>query len=408
MKKSILILIIIILSAICFIIGLDLTGILSLNTIIKKEDTPLMEQVDEYVNQLVNKNIIKAKMPDEYTLYKSRARRIKEYRVWKYENGYLMSALYQTGKYNNIVHAYYENNLMETGEINDLTMPNRFVPLEVDLIQPAVLLFDLGDNPKYKNGIEFIHYMLSIQPTLKNCGDNYTHKVYNSQWKKYTFSLDGLYMALPFYLKYTHDYKGVFKRMDWVAKNLKLENNLYSHGTNCKINNKIVWLRAAGWYAMAQVDLIEQFPDSKEKNIMKKQLIDFLDALLKYQDENTGMWHNVIYPETESKCNRLETSGSLMLSYTLLKAYNLGIVKDEKYKEAGLKAFNGTVSENLKKNIIGQYYLKDILYSSKVEDTPEKYCVCKNYVKDDAKGAASLILAAQQVKLLSDDLNSSH
>ena len=46
-----------------------------------------------------------------------------------------------------------------------------------------------------------------------------------------------------------------------------------------------------GWYGMALVDVLENFPDN---NPHKKQLIDILNryatAIVKVQDEKAGLW----------------------------------------------------------------------------------------------------------------------
>ena len=85
-----------------------------------------------------------------------------------------------------------------------------------------------------------------------------------------------------------------------------------------------------------------------------------------------------------------------MLSYAFLKAYKKGYITEEKYYNAGLKAFNGTVISKLTNN------LKDIYLSSSVSDDSRDYLYCRKYVKDEAKGIAPLILI---YSLLREDFN---
>jgi unsaturated rhamnogalacturonyl hydrolase len=110
------------------------------------------------------------------------------------------------------------------------------------------------------------------------------------------------------------------------------------------------------------------------------------------------MWKNVIYPNKKLKCNYYETSGTAMMSYALLKAYNQKILTDEKYLNAGLKAFNGVVESKLKEKWNSKFILKDIYFATNVKKDPQYYCNCRLYVQNDTKGIASLILASTEVK----------
>ena len=335
-----------------------------------------LEKVELYTSQIVSKNNMNSeKYPNK----------------WKYYNGVLMYALLQTGQYDKFVNLFYDEAINDDYSIGEL-----------DSIAPARTLFYL-DSKKYKEKLDFVYQELLKQETLSDCANNYKHKMNNPRWEKYPLSLDGLYMALPFVMEYSkmynlHEEKAIFERLNFISNNLKLKNNLYTHGISSdgKTTNGIVWLRACGWYAMAQVDIIELMPESKEKEILKKQLILFFDAMLKYQ--HSGMWKNVIFPKNNLKCNKYETSGSLMLSYAMMKSYTLGFVKNPKYAIEGVKIFNKVVSKNLKKDKNGIYNLKDIYKSSSVYDVLEEYCVCEKYIENDAKGIAPLILSSLYVR----------
>ena len=99
---------------------------------------------------------------------------------WTYYNGFLMYALLQTGKYNDFVNNFYNNNIDENGHINKSINPyNKYRHQELDSIDPAVTLFYLPQNPKYDAAIKNIYTNLSKQPILEQCGKNYKHKVYN-------------------------------------------------------------------------------------------------------------------------------------------------------------------------------------------------------------------------------------
>ena len=114
--------------------------------------------------------------------------------------------------------------------------------------------------------------------------------------------------------------------------------------------------------------------------------------MLKYRDEKSKMWTNIVNPKNKKlKDNRLETSGSAMMAYSMLKACNNGYV-EEKYCRYGEETFNGIVNKKLWNN-----KLKDIYLSSSVKMLEDEYSV-NPFVENDAKGIAPLILTALEVK----------
>lgn len=343
---------------------------------------------------------------------------------WSYCDGLMMKALLRMG-YKNFVDEFYNDNINDDGSVNNTrNFRNIYVKGTVDDVAPAYTLFDIlksNNSDKYKNNLDKVYGELSKQPVLDMVGGNYYHKINNRAWINYPFALDGLYMALPFELRYKKmmfsddmesHYSLIFNRLDWVSKHLKNKNGLYNHGckSDGKTMNGVVWSRGVGWYAMAQVAIIELFPEGSQKEILKTQLKDFFDGMISYQDSNTGMWKNVIYPEDNiSGCNKFETSGTSMMAYALMKAYINNFVTDDKYAYAGLKAFNGVTDNKLESEGFFNYSLNDIYKMAIVNDYPLMYNNCSYYVKDDPKGSAPFILASSYVsetvsKLLKSEL----
>ena len=142
------------------------------------------------------------------------------------------------------------------------------------------------------------------------------------------------------------------------------------------------WSRAMGWYAMALIDTYEQMTIaeerskqslSEEKDSIKKIFTELMDSILEYQyeigsDGNptgksgvcTGLWYQVVdnpQDENNKSQNYIETSGSAAYAVSLMKGFNLGVLTDEKYYNAGLNAFNAITDYkfNIKKNTDGKY-----------------------------------------------------
>ncbi len=205
--------------------------------------------------------------------------------------------------------------------------------------------------------------ILNADYTEEVIGGNYWHKWYNSEAPKYKVWLDGIYMAQPFLAKHAwkvHDkeqLEKIYKRFRWVADNMVAENGLYYHAANNKDDYcAFFWLRAIGWYAMAQVDVME-YMCGDHLDEMKKDLKKFIDNMLRFQDES-GMWRNIV-DRPLSEMNRTETSGTAMIIYCILKAIRMGWIVDQKgiYIYAALKAFCCMTEQKLKDNKLKDIYL---------------------------------------------------
>ena len=109
------------------------------------------------------------------------------------------------------------------------------------------------------------------------------------------------------------------------------------------------WGRAQGWYTMALIEVLDALPESYSR---RSEVIDLLrkdfDAILKWQDKQTGTWYQVMdSPGREG--NYLESTCSAMFTYALLKAYRKGYV-GAKYRDAGIRAYKGIINNFIRVN----------------------------------------------------------
>ncbi|MCC8097070.1 MAG: glycoside hydrolase family 88 protein, partial [Eubacterium sp.] len=191
------------------------------------------------------------------------------------------------------------------------------------------------------------------------------------------------------------------------------------------------WLRGTGWYAMALVDDIELLKEGEEKfgldltseiYSLTTYYTELMDVLIEYRDSETGLWYQVI-DKPEGDYNYTETSGSAAIAYALMKGANSGIVPSS-YYDIGYDVFLSLCDEKLlyTDDSESDVTLKDICgvaglagpssgktsssatrgYAYKTRDGSYKYYVSEATVTDDAKGAAPLIMAYNQV-LLNED-----
>lgn len=269
-------------------------------------------------------------------------------------------------------------------------------------------LYDLTGREKYRKAIETVRHQLDIQPRIK--AGNFWHKaVYPNQvW------LDGLYMAQPFYMQYETKYNKMemcedsFHQFQNVEKCMKdPKTGLYYHGydesrkmywadpvTGCSKN---FWLRSLGWFMAALVDTASVMDENLyyEYRYLQKMLKDVAEAILPYQDESGMFWQVVNYPH--EKGNYLETSGTALIAYALLKGERLGYLP-ERFAKAGEKAFEGICNTYLSENEDGTLKLGGIclvagLGGKHKRDGSREYYYSEPVVENEAKGVAPFILA---------------
>ena len=154
---------------------------------------------------------------------------------------------------------------------------------------------------------------------------------------------------------------------------------------------------------MAIADTWEIMPESMsaERNELKDMFCELIDAMLPYQDEESGMWYQVINLGG-IKPNYLETSGSAIFAYAIMKGVRLGLL-DEKYFAYGEKAFYG-ICENFLNEKDGVLQLDNIclvagLGNIDMREGTFEYYMREPIVKNDAKGVAPLILAYTEILL---------
>ncbi|MBR2283807.1 MAG: glycoside hydrolase family 88 protein [Ruminococcus sp.] len=355
---------------------------------------------------------------------------------WTYYNGIMMDAYLMlddclsTGEpsFYNAVNSFYDANISyaDSAATVDSTgnKDNYYRETELDSIPPVRALFDLlksdilteDECEKYTQLILYVYDLMSKEyPTVEGTNGNFKHKYgsSNSNWSTYPIALDGLYMAQPFFMELANAvedgaidgtesgivpdelYADVAARVCWIGENLyDPETGLYNHGWGAEAGvNGQYWLRAVGWYAAALTDVICMLPEhfEAERNKLIAVETQLFEGMMKYQDSETGMWYNVIDRDGTLKgsksANLLESSGSALIAYAMLRAYSEGYA-DETFCKAGLRAFNGTVENQLDSSGLHNIYI-----SSGVGTTAESY-LSKSYQVNEAKGVAPLMMAA--------------
>ena len=271
------------------------------------------------------------------------------------------------------------------------------------------ILYDIYGDEKYRKAIDTIRSQLLTQPRTKE--GNFWHKdIY--PWQVW---LDGTYMAQPFYMEYETRFNKMqgcidsYKQFMNIKKHMRDEKTgLYYHGydesrqmywadpeTGCSPN---FWLRAMGWFLVAMVDVLERMDEQlyNEYRGIMAMLKQTVEDMHKFQDEQTGMfWQVIDHPEAEG--NYLETSGTALFAYAVLKGVRLGYLPKRMAAWAE-KAFYGTCDRYLSKNPDGSLQLDGIclvagLGGKDHRDGSLAYYFSEPVVCNDAKGVGPLVLA---------------
>ena len=157
-----------------------------------------------------------------------------------------------------------------------------------------------------------------------------------------------------------------YKQFMNIKKHMRDEKTgLYYHGydesrqmywadpvTGCSPN---FWLRAMGWFMVAMVDVLERMDEQlyNEYRGIMAMLKQTIEDVHKFQDEETGMfWQVMDHPGVEG--NYLETSGTALFAYAVLKGVRLGYLPKRMAAWAE-KAFYGTCDKYLSRTRMAVY-----------------------------------------------------
>ena len=366
-----------------------------------------MDILDRYIDQLLEKSTPQAPV---WNLEKIRAGKKPS---WNYMDGCMIKAIIElyhitkNEKYLQFADDFIDYFVNDDGSIQSYD-PKEY---NLDNVNAGKTLFDLYQltgKEKYRKAIDTVYSQLQGQPRTST--GNFWHKmIYPNQiW------LDGLYMAQPFYMQYEVTYNDCkncadsFNQFENVYNLMRdTRNGLYYHAYDDSRQmfwcDKVTglssnfWLRALGWYAMALIDTMEIMPKSlsKEKARLNAIYKELIDSMLPYQDEETGMWYQVVN-RGGIKPNYLETSGSAIFAYAIMKSVRLGFL-DESYFQYGEKAFSGIcrtyLSEENGELQLGGICLVAGLGNKEMREGTFDYYMREPIVKNEAKGVAPLILA---------------
>ncbi len=277
-----------------------------------------------------------------------------------------------------------------------------------------LMLYKVTGQQKYFKAATLLWDQLQQQPRTKE-GGFWHKKIYpNQMW------LDGLYMGEPFYAEYAALVKNdkafddIANQFIWMEKNSRdLKTGLMYHGWDESreeqwANKKTglsphFWARAMGWYGMALVDVLDNFPSNHPK---RKELLAILAryavAVQKVQDVKSGLWYDIL-DKPLGKGNYHEASASSMFVYTYAKAVRKAYLPKTYFAIAD-KGYKGIKTSFVERIDADRINLKGTVSVSGLGGKPYRdgsyeYYLSEKVVVNDPKGVGAFLLAANEMEL---------
>ena len=412
---------------------------------LSKPDAQTVEMVKQYSAKLFSENMTEDRnyLKGGFTWDQEYAKKIKTNpdattRGWLYYNGFMMEALLTADPENSTeILSFYDSHKGSNGELK-VSEKSVFPVGALDNIMPAAVMVRLvnegyaddAHRTDYNKMANYAYNKLEKQIMYDGLdGRPYAGKLWLHQqikdettgeyvpaksWSTWNICLDGVYMSQLYLIRlaeaidsgdmviFANDghtvssdelWDDIYTRLCFVMENMKISRTgLLAHvySAEQQKTNDITWGRGMGWFTMVLLEAAEKMPDPEKREKLQDYYNTLMKSVLKWQDPESLLWYNVVERKDELNKNRPETSGSAMFAYCLLKGYKVGILQDEEYYKGGLAAFNAIVKNHYNE----EDGLQDTLISMGPGSTENAY-QNPDYVNNEAKGVAPLILAAQ-------------
>lgn len=253
------------------------------------------------------------------------------------------------------------------GNVGEITFDNLDSMLPGNLV---LLLYEETKDARYKLAAERIRKRFDSYPRTSDGG--FWHAAGKSrQWQLWG---DGVFMSLPFLIRYGR----IFGDSDYANNEAANQLIIYaSHLNDPKTGlmfhaydesgqstwaNKETkhsaefWCRAMGWFGMTLIEVLELLPKQHPKRPqLIKQVQQLVNAWANFQDNQTGLWYQVVDKGVMPE-NWLETSSSSMYTYVTAMAVDRGYVQ-KGYTAVARKGYQGV----LKKITVGPDGLTNII-----------------------------------------------
>ena len=287
---------------------------------------------------------------------------VMTHKGWDHSNSIIlhgMEKIYEHTKnpaYIKYIQAFVDSFIITDGSIKGLSPA-------LDRIHPGMIclfLFEQTGNTKYKTAATYLrNYLIGTATTPsafnKTPEGGYWHK--NETNYQDVMTVDGIYMAYPFLVKYGKLFHDTAAINVAVAQTLLIASHSFNSTTNLPYHawdyskskpwanpntgtSPLPWSRSVGWFSMALVDMLHNLPRTHNQYGALLHLLQQLASGIKtYQHTTNGLWYQVVNC-TNCENNYPETSGSGMIVYAIRKAVTHKWI-DASYNTVAEKGWQG-------------------------------------------------------------------
>lgn len=305
-------------------------------------------------------------------------------------------------RYLDYIQGWVDSNIDANGVINrkidalDYMLPGNLL----------LILFKETSQQKYKAAAESIRKRLDTYPRTEDGG------IWHATTRQHQLWLDGMYMSMPFLVRYGAAFNDQQYACDEAVKQLLIyakhlndpatgllfhaydESGKQTWADPVTHHSPIFWCRAIGWYGMALIEVLEILP---HRHPQREELIKLVRQLAgayeKYQDPKTGLWYQVV-DKASAPGNWLETSSSCMYTYTLSRAIERGYIS-KRYSKASSKGYAGVLTQ-LSRDDEGFAHIANICEGTNVGDLA--FYLDRPKSTDDFHGVGAFLIMNEQLR----------
>ncbi|KAL4882501.1 Six-hairpin glycosidase-like protein [Aspergillus karnatakaensis] len=285
--------------------------------------------------------------------------------------------------------------------------------------------YDKSGNGAYKESLNALWESINLQP--RNEFGGLWYYVYPN-WSY----LDGMFSLLSFVPLYTSAFptkdnsaitSDLFHQLNLLWSHCHDNaTNLLVHGYDASLSapwvNSLtggsphVWIRALGWFMMGLVDFLElsqldsTFNGRDQTATWRSRFNDLANALIRVVDPDSGAWWQLL-DEPGKEGNYIESSGSAMFVYALLKGARVGLLEESeydgtitRYTDVAERAYQTLVERFVVQNEDGTLSYNGTVGVCSLNSTATYgYYVHQPLVYDSVLGSAAFIRASIEYEL---------
>ncbi len=275
------------------------------------------------------------------------------YKFWDWTNGvglYGFWKLYnhsKNEKYLDVIGEYYDFHYKNGG------FPGKNINTVIQMLTLLNYHIEVKDNKYVKELEEWANWIMEELPRTEEGG--FQHITIHDENKGELWD-DTLYMTVLYlarYGKWANNQKMIDEAKYQFILHIKYlqdkKTNLLFHGWTFEGRHNFVealWGRGNSWFTVAVPEILEILgtDDKVFTTLVSNAYRNQVDALIKYIDEETGLWHTLI----NDKSSYLEASATSAICAGILKGISLGLIDNsyKKYIDKSLNSILDLIDEN--------------------------------------------------------------